>query len=85
MQIRFNPSLDADQLAQDFAKARRIQIRDVLEPEAAERLYRCLAEETPWRTAYRDGSQDHMVSEELLKAMAPKGVQAAQQRVGRQY
>ncbi|MCH7806001.1 MAG: 2OG-Fe(II) oxygenase [Proteobacteria bacterium] len=84
MNIRLNPSLDADQLAQDFAKARRIQIRDILELEAAERLYRCLAEETPWLTAYRDGSQDHMVSEERLKAMTPKEVQALQQKVWRQ-
>ncbi|MCH8347819.1 MAG: hypothetical protein IH901_04900 [Proteobacteria bacterium] len=38
MEIRLNPSLDAGRLAGEFAKARRIQIRDMLEPEAAERL-----------------------------------------------
>ena len=84
MEIRLNSSLDANQLAEEFAKARRIQIRDILELEAAERLYQCLTKETPWLTAYRDGGQDHMIPEERLRAMAPQEVQALQQKVWQQ-
>ena len=84
MEIRLNSSLDANQLAEEFAKARRIQIRDILELEAAERLYQCLTNETPWLTAYRDGGQDHMIPEERLRAMAPQEVQALQQKVWQQ-
>jgi len=81
MDIRLNTSLDAARLAGDFAAAKRIQIRDLLEAEAAERLYKCLTEETPWLTAYRDGGQDHMISEEQLRALGPDGIQEMQQRV----
>ena len=55
MDIELNANLDWQALARDFQVKKRIQIRDVLKVECAERILKCLAEETPWRLAYHDG------------------------------
>lgn len=81
MEIKLNPAHDAEALAKTFNEKRRIQISDFLEPESAERVYQCLAEETPWLTAYRDDGQDHMISEEQLRAMDPHQMQAFQAKL----
>lgn len=52
-----NPKLDVGYWAKNFAVSRRVQILDVLLPEAAERLYACLAHEVPWGIAFTDGVQ----------------------------
>src|SRR5690242_8989123 len=52
-----NPALDLAALAEEFSRSRRIQIQDVLVPEAAEELHRCLANEVPWGLAYIDGEE----------------------------
>ena len=52
-----NPALDVAALADEFSRNRRIQIHDVLLPEAAEGLHRCLANEVPWGLAYIDGEE----------------------------
>jgi Rps23 Pro-64 3,4-dihydroxylase Tpa1-like proline 4-hydroxylase len=84
MVVKLNPALDAKTLASEFNKARRIQISDFLETPSAEGLYKSMTEETPWFTAYRDGGQDHMISEERLRAMPPQELQALQTRVWQQ-
>lgn len=52
-----NPALDIRALAEEFSHANRIQIRDVLTTDAAERLHQCLANEVPWGLAYIDGEE----------------------------
>lgn len=56
-----NPKLDFDQLAVKFARIHRIQIHDVLIPEAAERLYTCLTCEVPWGIAFTDGTKPQLL------------------------
>lgn len=51
-----NPTLDVPALAALFQRKDRIQIRDVLIPEAAARLHDCLENEVPWGVAYVDAS-----------------------------
>jgi SM-20-related protein len=52
-----NPALDIRALAEEFTRANRIQIRDVLTADVAERLYQCLDREVPWGLAYIDGEE----------------------------
>lgn len=56
-----NPNLDIPRLAADFKLKHRIQIPEVLLPEAAERLYQCLLREVPWGIAYIDGEQSRLL------------------------
>ena len=49
-----NPALDIAAWRERLAGLGRIQVPDVLQPEAAERLHQCLADEVPWTLAIRD-------------------------------
>lgn len=49
-----NPALDATQFAAAFARDRRLQVRDFLQPEVAETLHLCLHTDVPWGLVYRD-------------------------------
>ena len=64
-----NTGLDIPALAAEFRRKNRIQIRDVLLPEAAERLHRCLEDEVPWGVAYVDasGKPQIVTSDKVLK------------------
>jgi Rps23 Pro-64 3,4-dihydroxylase Tpa1-like proline 4-hydroxylase len=46
--IELNPSLDAAAFARAFAQDGRLHIPVILTPRSAERVHRCLAQETPW-------------------------------------
>lgn len=61
-----NPRLDVGHWAKNFAVSRRIQIPDVLLPEAAERLYACLAHEVPWGIAFTDGERPNFLDAQEL-------------------
>lgn len=50
-----NAALDVARLGQQFSRSQRLQIHEVLETDAADRLYECLAHEVPWGLAYTDG------------------------------
>lgn len=65
--LRLNDKLDVPALRAQFAEDRRLQIRNVLESEAAERLSRLLAERTPWGLTWRAGEDGpHRVRREQL-------------------
>ncbi len=81
MTVKRNPGLDKEALAAEFKKAQRLQIADLLEEPSAEALYASMTGETPWFTAYREGAQDKMVSEEQLRGMAPRDIQGLQSGV----
>lgn len=45
--VELNPELDVKALASEFARAGRLQVRDILTGASAERLRTLLAQETP--------------------------------------
>lgn len=63
-----NPTLDVAALAEEFSRNRRIQIPDVLVPEAAEELHRCLAKQVPWGVAYIDGEEYKILTADKIAA-----------------
>jgi SM-20-related protein len=67
-----NPALDAAQLAREFARERRLQIPNILTADAAEQIYRCLANDVPWNFACRLDGRDQLHSPEQLAAMPPE-------------
>lgn len=54
-----NPALDRLGLADEFRRKGRVHIARVLTPKSAERLQRCLANETQWSVTFNNG-QDFM-------------------------
>jgi SM-20-related protein len=61
-----NPALDVRSLAEEFSRKNRIQIHDLLVPEAAEDLYRCLEDQVPWGLAYIDGEENKLLAADKL-------------------
>lgn len=55
--IRLNPAHDPEALSSVFTERRRLQIRDFLVEEDAERIYQMLIEQTPWWIAFNDGEK----------------------------
>lgn len=51
--IRLNPALDIASLRAAYATRGRIQVRDILEPAAAERLHEAMCAETAWNLVCR--------------------------------
>lgn len=76
-----NPALDPAALATAYARKRRLLIRDVLTPEAAERLAHCLREEVPWGLATLVGGQGRSFLAPELQAMKPAERQTLLMRV----
>ena len=75
-----NPLLDCDALAGAFAKAGRVQIRNVLTEESARNLYQVIARETPWGLAWHAAEDGpHNVPETELHALS-QATQAGIQR-----
>jgi SM-20-related protein len=64
-----NPELDTAALAAAFARAGRLQVHDILRPEAAERAHDCLAREVPWSFTYRLDGRNVLKSPQELAAM----------------
>lgn len=49
-----NPQLDFPRYWKVFSETGRVQMQNVLQPDLAEKLHRCLAEEVNWQVALRD-------------------------------
>lgn len=64
-----NPQLDAAQLAAAYAVKRRLMIETALVPDAAETIWKCLAQHTPWSVVYNAGGATHVVAPEEMAAM----------------
>lgn len=65
-----NPNLDIDRLSRSFREQARLQISDVLQPEAAAALHDCLDREVPWDLAYIGDQGSTTVSGQALSNMA---------------
>ena len=66
MEILINDALDPEELAREYKKKNRIQILDILHPESAENIYKCLTQETPWGLTYMEGDEVVQLSQEAL-------------------
>ena len=67
-----NPALDADLLAERYRAKARLQIRDVLLTDLAERIHQCLTRETPWGVVYNEGGRNVTVEADELRTMPPQ-------------
>jgi len=79
--LELAPSLDRAQLAERFRAQRRVHIPNALTRASAERLYRCLAQETKWNVTLNNGKDfldiDNCTVEERMK-LAVQAWQRAQ-------
>lgn len=71
-----NPNLDRKALAGQFARDRRVQIRDVLTERTAREILRILSDETPWGISWQAGSD----GPHHLRPKALAGISQAQMR-----
>lgn len=66
-----SPSLDRTKIAERFRTVGRVHIPEVLTRPSAERLYRCLVQETKWTTTLNNGRDfldfDNVSTEERVK------------------
>ena len=70
--FELNPALDRGTLARRFSADKRLQIRDVLKPQAARTIHRILTQQTQWGLAWHAAEDGpHNVRREQLSAMAP--------------
>lgn len=76
-----NPALDIGALRREFARAGRIQIRDVLDPGIAARLHTCLEREVPWTLAYIDGDEPRRLTHDELRTLTPERAAAVQRAI----
>ena len=79
--IRLNPALDAEALARDYAQRRRMQVREILEEESAERVHSMLAQETPWWVAFNDGDTVYQFPPEQVRILTAEQVAAIRQGI----
>ncbi|MFN3473119.1 MAG: 2OG-Fe(II) oxygenase [Blastomonas sp.] len=71
--LALNPALDRVALANAFAVNQRLQIRDVLQKEAALELRKILAQHTPWGLAWTAGADGpHGMRPEERAALPPE-------------
>ena len=83
--LALNPALDRTRLAQAFRASGRVHIPSALTKPAADRIYRCLTEETKWSLTFNNGNNffdlDNVSQEERNKLVfaawqrAPDGFQ----------
>lgn len=70
--FELSPALDPDDLARQFARDGRIQIRDFLTDTAARNILRMLQSETPWGLAWRAGMEGpHGLRRQQTAAFSP--------------
>ena len=88
MAIRLNPALDSAALARDYAIAKRLQVREFLEPDSANAVYDALRE-LPWGLAYHDGPTVHKLGPDQVAGLdgreAARIMAGIQERARAQY
>lgn len=58
LDFRLNDSLDPAALGEELRRKRRLQIRNFLEPDSAERLYQALRANRVWYLTFNDGAEN---------------------------
>lgn len=69
-----NPDLNAGALAAAFARRKRIQIENALEPAVAERIADVLKTKTKWMLAFNRGPQSLTMSQEEIAGLGKAGI-----------
>lgn len=68
-----NPALDRAALRSEFARNRRIQIRNVLTEQTAAEVRKILAQHTPWALAWQAGHDGpHVIRREEVTRLTPE-------------
>ncbi len=80
-EIELNDRLDWQALAREFQVSNRIQIRDVLKEECAERIWKCLSEETPWQLAHHDGREPAVLIADEIRGKTPQEIEKTQRDI----
>lgn len=70
--MRLNPALDRAAIAHELQTRRRVQIKNILPEDVADRLYDCLSKEVEWNTIFSDGDEKvHAMHPTQVAAMTP--------------
>lgn len=78
-----DPKLDIERLSRAFHEHARLQVRDVLQPDAARALHDCLDREVPWQLAYIGDHGSTTRSEQDLARMARREREAMEEVIHR--
>jgi len=85
IELRLNPELDQAAFAEVYARDRQVFIDDVLEPEAAETVYRILSETISWRLVFPEPAAEpgapEVVAQLTQQDIAAIGREAVNQRL----
>jgi Rps23 Pro-64 3,4-dihydroxylase Tpa1-like proline 4-hydroxylase len=73
--MKLNSNLDVDGLARELAEKRRLQVRDIFEPQRADQVHAMLANETPWWMVYNVGDRVEQLPPEQLARLGPAQVE----------
>lgn len=84
MTFTLNPALDRGALADELNRNRRVQVKNVLAAESAERLLDCLENQTPWSLTYYDEQGAGVIEAQNLEKIAPAEMGQLQGRIYRQ-
>jgi len=79
-----NSALDAESLCSAFQRHRFVQVSDVLSPASAQRIYRCLAEGTPWSRVFNQDGKHIDVAEEQIRALKAADLARLEEAIGAQ-
>ena len=69
MSFALNPALDPDEIADELARSKRVQIRDFLAPPGADELLEDLSRSTDWRHVINAGENVYEIGCDELAAM----------------
>lgn len=87
--MQLNQALDVNALAGELAEKRRLQIRDILDPDSADLIHGILETQTPWWLVYNVGERVDQITPEQLARLHPRQIeqifQGAVERAQSQY
>lgn len=84
MSFTLNPDLDKSALTEQLERNRRVQVRNVLSAESADRLLECLENQTPWSLTYYDDKGPGIIEAQNLDKIPPAEMGRLQGRIYRQ-
>ncbi|MFN9357340.1 MAG: hypothetical protein ACK6A4_11065, partial [Alphaproteobacteria bacterium] len=79
--MQLNAGLKTNDLARRFRQDKRLVIRDVLAPGAADQVYHCLTQEVRFGLAYQDDGGPQFIDRQRLSSMQPADLAALDQKI----
>jgi len=76
-----NAGLKTPDLIRKFKQNRRIVIRDVLAPAAADQIFDCMTRDVKWGLAYNDEAGPQLMEAEKLNALSPEEREALEEKI----